>query len=336
DRMDPIDPGDVLDADDALMHRLVRQPGRAGEIADRIDSVLAGARPFVGDDVPALDPDLGAFEAELLDIPGDADRRDDLLDRDLDALPAKLDRGRDPVLALLERFYGRTGMDLDTLLFEGLAGENGNFLVLDRQYPVKHLDDRHLGAHVAVEAGELDADRAGADHQQRFRHRLRHHRLLVGPDLLAVGLDAGERARPSASREDDVLGGEIGDRLAVLGDGDLAFARQFSVAVEHGDLVLAQEETDAVRELLGDGARAGDDLAGIEADLLGRKPVIAEPVQQVVDFRGAQERLGRDAAPVEADAAEMLALHDRGFHAELRCADRRDIAARSAAEHDDI
>ena len=32
----------------------------------------------------------------------------------------------------------------------------------------------------------------------------------------------------------------------------------------------------------------------------------------------------------------MLALDDRGLHAELRRADRRDIAARPAADDDDI
>jgi hypothetical protein len=30
-------------------------------------------------------------------------------------------------------------------------------------------------------------------------------------------------------------------------------------------------------------------------------------VQQVIDFAGAQQRLGRDAAPVQADPAQMLA-----------------------------
>ena len=63
---------------------------------------------------------------------------------------------------------------------------------------------------------------------------------------------------------------------------------------------------------------------------------IRQVVQQVVDFGGAQQRLGGDAAPVQADAAEVLALHHRGLHAELRGADGGDIAAGPAAQHDDI
>ena len=63
---------------------------------------------------------------------------------------------------------------------------------------------------------------------------------------------------------------------------------------------------------------------------------LVEPVHQVPNLGRAQQRLGRDAAPVEADAAEMLALDDGGLHAELRGADGRDIAARPAADDDDV
>ena len=61
-------------------------------------------------------------------------------------------------------------------------------------------------------------------------------------------------------------------------------------------------------------------------------PNSIEMVQQMIDLRAAQQRLGRNAAPIEADAAELIALDDRGLHAELRRPDRRDIAARPAAE----
>ena len=56
----------------------------------------------------------------------------------------------------------------------------------------------------------------------------------------------------------------------------------------------------------------------------------------MVDFGAAQQRLGRDAAPVEADAAEILALHHAGLHAQLGGPDRGDIATGTAAEDDDI
>ena len=75
--------GDLLDADHALMARLVREPGRPGEIADGIDAGLAGAAEVVDHDMGAVDLHLGAFEPDILDIADDADRRDHAIDRDL-------------------------------------------------------------------------------------------------------------------------------------------------------------------------------------------------------------------------------------------------------------
>ncbi len=43
DRVHVVEPGDLLDADHALVARLVREPGRAAEIADGVDAGLAGA-----------------------------------------------------------------------------------------------------------------------------------------------------------------------------------------------------------------------------------------------------------------------------------------------------
>src|SRR6185369_17903758 len=118
-----VEAGDVLDADDALMHRLVRQPGRPDEIADRIEAGLAGAQPFVDDDMGALDFRLSVFEADILDIADDADRQDHALDRDVGALAVCLDLSRHIILAALQGFDGRAGVDLDALLLEALAGE---------------------------------------------------------------------------------------------------------------------------------------------------------------------------------------------------------------------
>src|SRR5205085_6237213 len=100
--------------------------------------------------------------------------------------------------------------------------------------------------------------------------------------------------------------------LAVLRYGDLAplghWAGKFGLSVEHGDLVLAHQMRDAVRQLLGYGARAGDEFFRVVSDFLRRKAELVEIVQQVVDLRGAQQRLGRDAAPIEADAAQLVTL----------------------------
>ena len=116
----------------------------------------------------------------------------------------------------------------------------------------------------------------------------------------------------------------------------LPWPGQLAVAVEHRDLVLLHQVLHAARELPGDAAAALDHLGEVEADVVGGEAIGIQRVQQVVDLARAQQRLGRDAAPVEADAAEVLALHQRGLHAELGGADRGDIAAGAAADHDEV
>ena len=71
-------------------------------------------------------------------------------------------------------------------------------------------------------------------------------------------------------------------------------------------------------------------VAEREAPLL---PVLRD-LQRV---RVLEQRLGRDAAPVQAGAAEhRRALDDGGLQAELRGADRGDVAAGAGADHHDV
>ena len=58
-----------------------------------------------------------------------------------------------------------------------------------------------------------------------------------------------------------------------------------------------------------------------------REPELRRAAHRLIELGGAEQRLGRDAAPIEADAAEMLALDDHGLEPELGRADRGDIAA---------
>ena len=79
----------------------------------------------------------------------------------------------------------------------------------------------------------------------------------------------------------------------------------------------------------------GFDLAKVVARSRGK--AIGVGMLHVVEYLGrAQQRLGRDAAPVEAYPAEILALDDRSLEAELARADRRDIAAGPRAKDDEV
>jgi hypothetical protein len=231
--------------------------------------------------------------------------------------------------------------ELDATLLESLLGGLGDLGVLDRHDPVDGLDHGHLGAQGAVEAGEFDADGARADHDQRLGHGLRRQGVAIGPDLVAVRhrADGRDVAGAGAAGQDDVLGLDGAAAAGLQGDDDLRSRRallELSLAFDDLDLVLLHQEGDAARHGLGHAARALDDLVEVERRLLDRQAVAIQVRQLLEDLAGLQQGLGGDAAPVQADAAKVLALDDRRLQTQLAGADRGHIAARTGADDDDI
>src|SRR4029450_12640628 len=316
----------------------------AGKVADSVDAGHIGAIERIDHDGAAVGFNAKLFEAEMLDVAGDADRGDDALDGErLRAAFAVVDGRSHAVRPLIELRHPGAGQDLDALLLELLARECRNLRILGRENLRQYLDHGHLDAEGAVERGELDADRARTDDQQRLRHALGHDGLEIGPDQLFVGFEAGQHAWPRAGGDDDVLG-LIGPgpkrafrRLGRAGlHRNLARRVDHCLAPDHGDVVLPHQKADAVVEPLRYRARALDHGGGIVSHLLGRETVVVGMLHVMKDLGRAQQRLGGDATPVEADASEIIALDDRGRKTELRRADRGDVAAGPRANDDDI
>src|SRR5262249_7836423 len=75
------------------------------------------------------------------------------------------------------------------------------------------------------------------------------------------------------------------------------------------------------------------EVPGCLALVAERLAVIAHEVDQV---RIGQERLGRDASPVQADAPELVALDAEHPLAKLPCPNRRRAARGTTADHHDV
>ena len=332
DRMDVVLARDQFCHHDPFVAGLVRQPGRARDVADGIKPLDPGAAEFVRDHMGAVDFHTQLFEAQPFDIADDADGGNHGVKVVLFDLAAHFDMGRDLALGAVKLLDHRLLHDLHALLFKGLLGKGADLGVFDGQHAVHHFDDRGVSAQCVVKAGKFDADSARSDDQQFLGHPFRGQRRLVGPDQVAVGLETRQFAGAGAGGKDDGLGGDLFGALVGL-DRDLALGGDRPLAHDHGHLVLFQQVPDAARQLPCDLARAFDHGVQIIADIVRLEPEFLGAVHQVEHFGRAQHRLCRDAAPVEADAAEMLAFDHAGAQPQLGRANCRHIATGAGANH---
>ena len=130
-------------------------------------------------------------------------------------------------------------------------------------------------------------------------------------DVFAVDGHERHLARSGARGEDDVIG-------LVLRTVHVYPAVAFETAetLYEVDVVLFQQKGHAFAHGFGDAARTGDDLLQIGPHLTGElQSVVGRILAVGVDLCALQERLGRDAAPVEADAARFGTFDDGGLFA---------------------
>src|SRR3954447_1706936 len=232
----------------------------------------------------------------------------------------------------------RAGEDLDALLLERAFEFSGDGFVLDRHQPRQQLDDRDVTAEAAEDRREFDADRAAAHDGDRLRDRLHVDRFVTRDDPLAIDLDARHAARLRAGGDDDLLA--RGKRLLVaFGDLHRALAGDAPRSFDPVDLVLLEQELDAAGQSLDDLVLAGLYLVHVEGNggLPEREAPFLPVLRDLERVRVLEQRLGRDAAPVQARAAEDGRAFDHGrLEADLRGADGGHVAARPRADDDNV
>ena len=204
------------------------------------------------------------------------------------------------------------------------------------QDAVEELDHRDLGAEAAPDRAHFEPDVAAADHRHARRHLWQGQRTGGGNDALLVHLDAAERGGDAAGR-DHYCTGRDSAGLRTL-DLDRAGACEAGVALQVGHVVLLQQASDALGERVHDLVLVRHHRIEIELDARDLDAMTGEPRLGVgVFLRRVQQRLGRDAADVEAGAAESGRALDAGrAQPELSRADGGDVAAGAGADHQDV
>ena len=336
--------GHVLDGSDALLLGLVREHRAVDHVADGPDAGhvrLEVRRDNDAAHLVLLDAQLGQAEARRV---GPAARRDEH--------DVKVERLRGAALGGLDRqLHARVRDDrLGHLAahheLHALLGEDGlelvaRLVVRRRDDAVEELDDRHLRAQAAPDRAHLEADDAAADHGQLLRHALEHERARRVDDAAAVVVDGRRRQRRDlGARGDEHVSRLERAHAALVERGlDLARARDLALALDVLDAVLLEEVLDAARQALDAlGLGRHHEVEVRRHVLAAEDAVVLEVLARVLEeVRAVQQRLGRDAAHVQARAAQRAAeLDARHLHAELAGLDRRHVAARAAAHDDEV
>ena len=187
---------------------------------------------------------------------------------------------------------------------------------------------------VGEERRELAADRAGADDRDAPGHLLELEHVIGREDALPVELEPGKRARRRAGREDQRVAahlGAVGETHRGIGAGD-----DRAGAGDDVDLAPLEQRLEPARQPVDDLLLAGLARAEVErrrarvdAELLGA-------AHRAEHLGGLEQLLGRDAAAVQAGAADALLLDERDAQAGRRAVERGRVPAGSATEDDDI
>jgi len=235
-------------------------------------------------------------------------------------------------LAATDRLGRGTGVQGHALGPHDLAHGGAVLRLLGRQHVLGHLDQGHVSAEAVERLGQLEPDRAGAEHHQRARQLARLDRLAVGPeaDLVeAVDRRAGGLA---AAGDDDAA--PCLEALAVHLDrprpGDPGLAAQEGPA-------LAAEALD--RDLV---VPVGGGLLDPGRHRRPRGLDRRRPGEQVDATRlghgvgGADHHLRGDAAPVGALPSDQPALDAEHAHAGLGGTPGDLLSAHAHADHDQV
>ena len=306
------------------------------QITDGVDSGLVRLHGWPHMDVPPFHPGASFFEPDSFRVRlsphpdqnffGGKRSRRRILFRLLSIGDRHAFRG------LLHALDQGVRQDFDAPLLEGFLKFGGDLFVLKRHDTGKHFKERHFRAERVKDGSKFDPDGARAHDDQRFRHCRQVQDLLVAENRLPVKFDSGQTARLGARSDENVLGAHLG-RLPILLNRD--DPRRLDLAnPQHGfHFVFAEEVLQTLIVLFDDLIFASAHGLPIERDALALDAKFPGMLEKVVELGIEEQRLGRDAAPIQAGAAkDWFAFDDECLQTPLARADGRHVASGAAAD----
>src|ERR1035441_10041519 len=328
---------DVRDRHDAFHGagvRQLRQPH--DDVADGVNPGLGGTHELVDLHGAPVELDLRLFDTDILGHRRAAHCDQHLLGLQLLLLAIDGKGDGDARLGLFHFFYLGVYKAVDAALAIYAHQLLRHFFVFDRYVTRQHLQNSHVRSEGFVDAGELDAHCARADHDQRLGNLVQAQHLDIGQDL-HVRLQAGQHAGRRTGAKYDVLGL---DRLQFAAfhrnrvDAVLRRAGQFAICADHVHLVLLHQEHQALGMFVHDALLALLDRAPVQRDTSRVFQAKFHAFLDVVEnLCVEQQGLGRNATDMQAGAAQVgIFLDEGGLQPKLPGANRRSVSRGPAAD----
>ena len=330
------DPHDVLRSHFAHGAGGVGQLGLAEDtVADGVHAGHAGLHLVVDDDPAPVVGKAGSLQVQAGGIGLPADGHQHLLRLKADGLAGLVladhlgAHGRG-----LHGLHRALQVELHAHLLHVLHADGSQVAVQHGQHVVQCLHHGDLGAEGRVGAGQLQADDAATDDHHALG-QLFQAQGAGGVDAVGILLQTGDGRLgvDGAGGHDDGVGGHLLHGAVGLLHREGLGAGEAGLAVDLHHLVGLQQSRYATGQLFGDGVLVGDHLGEVHPDAVR---LHADLRALVLDLGhqlcAVQQALGRDAANVQAGAAQVLPLHQGHPGAQLGRPDGGHIAAGAAAD----
>ena len=241
-----------------------------------------------------------------------------------------LERHAQSLLAGLDPGDLRAQQDAFVVRRDALFERLHEVTVAPRHQPLGEFDDADLDAECRVYRSHLETDDAAADDQQvAWQVEFERARRIE---------DAGIVRQPRqphrfGAHRDDAVSERNGGRLASLRrHRDRVIARESADAAQHRHLALLCKTRQSAREARDDLVLPLPQFHRIDGWCAERHTEVRHGLRFFDHFRGMQQRLRRNAADIQAYAAEHRpALDQRDLEPQVSRTKRSGVAARSGA-----
>src|SRR5690606_2161377 len=290
---------DVLGDEDTLLETTVCQLQARHDVADGVDVRKVGAQALVGQHETAFHADARLVVAVTRGVR--ASTYGDQQHVGLEGFTG-LQRHGDAVLVLLRAGELHTRLESDLAPTERPLKLLGGELVLRRYQSGQRFYDGDLGTEGGPDTGELDADHAAAQHDGLLGYEVEGQRVLAGDDAPAE-FQTGDRLRVRTGGEHEVLPGVAG---AFHVDGGAADEGPGALHVV--DLVGLRESLQSLVQPRDHRILVLVDTGDVDAVEHGLDAELFAVPRRVGDLGGVEQRLGRNAASMQAGAAQLVLL----------------------------